>query len=84
MRDTKFFVKKSFNLAADLEKQVETYIRRNPGVSFTLLMNQALKCWLQNPVLDLLGPGPKEFKVEDTNKFMEEHSELMAGHFDAT
>ena len=83
MRDTKDFVKKSFNLATDLEKQVDQYIRRNPGVSFTLLMNQALKCWLQNPVLDLLGPV-KQFKIEDANKFMEEHLELMAGHFDAT
>ena len=77
MRDSKFFVKKSFNLAVDLEGQIDAYVRKNPGVSFTLLMNQALRCWLKNPVLDLLGPV-KEFRSDDkAKKFMEENSELM-------
>ncbi len=48
---------------------------RNPGVSFTLMMNQALKSWLGNPQITLnAADSVGEKEVQD---FMDQNADLM-------
>lgn len=69
-------VKKSFNLDPVLAQQVEGFLEKNVGVSFTLIMNQALKDFLKNGVLRIELVHPK-FTENDVDKFLSDNSELM-------
>jgi hypothetical protein len=68
-------MKKSFNLAGDIAQRVDDFIDKNPGVSFTLLVNQALLQWLKNPQVTL--NTARKMTKEDVKKFMEENKDLM-------
>lgn len=68
-------VKKSFNMPGDLAQMVDDFIRENPGVSFTLLMNQAIAAWLKNPQVALKKPAG--LSDADVDRFMEQNRELM-------
>jgi hypothetical protein len=69
------FVKKSFNTSGDLAQRIDDFIRANPGISFTWLVNQALVNWLQNPQVMLKNPKP--MTADDVNRFMDENKDLM-------
>ena len=64
-------LKKSFNVSPDLAQRMDDFIGANPGVSFTLLVNQALESWLKNPTFNF---KKGEFSPED---FMDENKDLM-------
>ncbi len=67
-------VKKSFNMTGDMAQKIEDFIQRNPGVSFTLMMNQALQKWLERPAIAL---NRTEFSDDDATRFLDENAELM-------
>lgn len=46
-------LKKSLNLPLGLHREVEDFISRNPGITFTLVANQAIKEWLKSPQIKL-------------------------------
>ena len=46
-------LKKSFNMDADLAQRVDDFLQTNPGISFTLLMNQATARWLRDPSIQV-------------------------------
>ena len=46
-------IKKSLDLTGDAAHAIDEYIQNNPGMSFTLIANQALKHWLENKHIDL-------------------------------
>jgi hypothetical protein len=50
-------VKKSFNLSADLARQLDAFVDKNPGLSLTLIMQQALEQWLSSPNLRINVPS---------------------------
>ncbi len=68
-------IKKSFNINGDLAQRIDDFIRENPGVSFTLLVNQALLQWLKNPQIALR--SSKKLSEEDVKKFLQENAALM-------
>lgn len=68
-------IKKSFNISPDLAQPVDDFIRSNPGISFTLIMNQALKTWLADPKITL--KETKSFDSKDLEDFMDENAELL-------
>ncbi len=70
------FVKKSFNCDADLAQMADNFIAKNPGVSLTLILNQALKEFLQNPAPKIELSRPKNIDAE-MDKFIAENSDLM-------
>ena len=39
-------IKKSFDLTGDIAQLIDDYVKQNPGMSFTLIANQALEKWL--------------------------------------
>lgn len=67
-------IKKSFNMDADLAQRVDNFIKQNPGVSATLVFNQAIKLWLKNPAIDLNRTPATE---DDVDKFLQDNSELV-------
>jgi hypothetical protein len=67
-------IKKSFNVDADLAQRVDDLIRENPGASFTLVMNLALRQWLKNPTFQL---NRSKATAKDIEKFLRENTELM-------
>lgn len=67
-------IKKSLNLNPTLASKLADFITKNPGVSFTLIVNQALEKWLENPSIKLTRTP---FTDEEVDKFLEENSELM-------
>ena len=68
-------IKKSFNIPGDLAQRIDDFIRENPGVSFTLLVNHALLQWLQNPQIALR--NSKKLTEDDVKKFMADNAGLM-------
>ena len=68
-------IKKSFNLSSDLAQMVDDFVRENPGISFTLLVNQAIRSWLKNPQLAVKKPAT--MTDDDVNRFMSDHRDLM-------
>lgn len=68
-------IKKSFNMEPDTAQQVDDFINKNPGVSATLIFNQAIKQWLSNPHMKLV---PARATDDDINRFMEENKDLMS------
>lgn len=68
-------VKKSFNVDADLAQQVDDYVRENPGASFTLVMNQALRQWVKSGgKVELQRRAATE---ADVDRFMKDNKDLM-------
>lgn len=67
-------IKKSFNLESDIAQQIDDFVQKNPGVSATLIFNQAIKQWLQNPKLELMRAKATE---DDVNRFLAENRDLM-------
>ena len=64
-------------ISADLDNRINNFIRKNPGVSFTLIASQALNNWLNNSEISAHKP-----KVVDDNELMsmiEDDKELMEG-----
>jgi len=67
-------IKKSFNVDADLAQHIDDIIQQNPGASFTLVMNMALRQWLKKPTFELNRSAATE---EDIQEFLRENSGLM-------
>ncbi|MCB0414346.1 MAG: hypothetical protein KDD50_08440 [Bdellovibrionales bacterium] len=67
-------IKKSANISNDIAQMVDNFIKVNPGVSFTLIVNQALKEWLKNPSVEL---NRTPATNEDVDQFLRDNSELM-------
>lgn len=68
-------VKKSFNINADIAQRIDDFISANPGVSFTLVVNQALMKWLELPQITLNLQKP--MGDDQIDKFMKDNSGLM-------
>jgi hypothetical protein len=69
------FIKKSFNLSADLAQRLDDFVAENPGISLTLVMNQALDAWLKNPSLSI--KLPRSHTTEDIDAIFRDNAELM-------
>lgn len=67
-------IKKSFNISADLSRILDGYIQQNPGISFTLIVNQAITDWLRNPNISLKRSAVTDKQVDE---FMAENSDLL-------
>lgn len=67
-------VKKSFNLESDIAQRIDDFISKNPGVSATLIFNQAIKQWLTNPKVELNRAPATD---DDVDRFLNENRELM-------
>ena len=46
-------VKKSFEITGDTAQLIDDFVDQNPGMSFTLIANQALDAWLKQDNLSL-------------------------------
>jgi hypothetical protein len=46
-------VKKSFEISGDVAQLIDNYVGQHPGMSFTLITNQALNTWLSKHRLHL-------------------------------
>ncbi|MFK7827515.1 MAG: hypothetical protein AB8G05_25445 [Oligoflexales bacterium] len=46
-------VKKSFEVTGDTAQLIDDFVDQNPGMSFTLIANQALDAWLKQDNLSL-------------------------------
>ena len=68
-------LKKSFNMNADLAQRIDDFIAANPGVSFTLVVNQALMKWFEQPQITLNLQKP--MGDDEIDKFMKDNSDLM-------
>jgi hypothetical protein len=68
-------LKKSFNLDADLAQRVDDFLQKNPGISFTLMMNQAAARWLSDPRIDIKRPAP--VSLDTVDYFLRENADLM-------
>lgn len=68
-------VKKSFNLSADLAQRLDDFIAENPGLSLTLIMQQALDSWLRNPQLTVR--LPKTHTNDDVDAVLSDNAALM-------
>jgi hypothetical protein len=68
-------VKKSMNLRADIVQKIEEYVKKNPGMTFTLIVNQALKQWLNNPCLDIATPQLRS--NDDMEQLLKDHQKLI-------
>ena len=69
-------VKKSFNIHPDLAQRVDDFIKDNPGVSFTLVMNQAISKWLEDPRITLTLRKP--MTKDEIDQFMKDNEDLMS------
>ncbi len=67
-------VKKSFNMEADLAQRMDDFVKQNPGVSATFILNQSIKQWLKNPAVKLNHTPATD---ADVDKFLNDNSELM-------
>lgn len=67
-------IKKSFNLEPSVAFALENLLSKNPNISLTLAVNQALKEWLKNPKITV---NTEKFSDEDVDAFMEENKGLM-------
>ena len=68
-------IKKSFNITGDVAQRVDDFIKANPGVSFTLVVNQALMKWLEDPKITLNLRKP--MTDDEIDQFMKDNSDLM-------
>ena len=68
-------LKKSFNMDADLAQRVDDFLQKNPGISFTLLMNQATARWLRDPSIQVRRSAPVHLDAVDG--FLRENADLM-------
>ena len=68
-------VKKSFNLSADLAQRLDDFVAENPGLSLTLIMQQALERWLKDPSLKI--NVPKTHTNDDVDEILRDNAELM-------
>lgn len=66
---TKNVVKKSINLPENLVKEIEKKILNYPGLSFTLVVNQALEQWLRGPQeIKLWREKERDYFIIDNSK----------------
>ncbi len=68
-------LKKSFNINADLAQRIDDFIKKNPGVSFTLVVNQALTQWLEKPQITLNLRKP--MSDDEIDRYMRDNADLM-------
>lgn len=68
-------LKKSFNMDADLAQRIDNFLQKNPGISFTLLMNQAVSQWLRHPHIEIKPLPPVGLDAVDA--FLKENEGLM-------
>lgn len=68
-------IKKSFNVSADLAQRLDEFVAENPGLSLTLIMQQALERWLGDPALKVR--IPKQHTDDDIDAVMQDNAELM-------
>lgn len=68
-------VKKSFNISADLAQRLDDFVSENPGLSLTLIMQQALDMWLTQPTLKV--KLPKQHTDDDVDALIRENADLM-------
>ena len=68
-------VKKSLNLSYELAQRIDEFITKNPGVSFTLIANQAILNWIEKHLITI--HKPKEMTEEDLAELIEKDRGLM-------
>jgi hypothetical protein len=68
-------VKKSFNLSSDVAQRLDDFVTANPGLSFTVIVNQALETWLKNPKLALR--IPTSHTEEDVDAVIAENQDVF-------
>ena len=69
-------IKKSFSVRADLVHRLDEFVAENPGLSLTLIMQQALERWLDEPSLKLR--IPKQHTDDDVDAVMRENADLIS------
>jgi hypothetical protein len=68
-------IKKSFNVSADLAQRLDDFVAENPGLSLTLIMQQALDRWLGDPQLKVR--IPRQHTDEDVDEVLRDNAALM-------
>ena len=62
-------IKKSINISEELVKRIDKAINSYPGLTFTLVVNQALEQWLRGPqTFDLTSFKEREYFIKDNSK----------------
>ena len=70
-------VKKSFNVSADLAQRIDEFMALNPQISFTLMMQEAIKFWMaKGGEIKLRRPTRDECDAH-MQTFIKENSDLM-------
>lgn len=62
-------IKKSINISEALVKRIEKSIQNNPGLDFTLVVNQALEQWLSGPQRVELVKEREYFIFDNSERF---------------
>ena len=72
-------IKKSFNINPEVMALVDAFIQDNPGVSFTSLVNKALKMYVLYPPQQPISVGASTVtKTEfDADAFLNDNTDLM-------
>jgi len=68
-------IKKSFNVSSDLAQRLDAFVAENPGLSLTLIMQQALERWLSEPALKVR--IPKQHTDDDVDAVLRDNAALM-------
>lgn len=68
-------IKKSFNISGDLAQRLDEFVSENPGLSLTLIMQQALERWLNEPALKVR--IPKQHSDDDIDAVLRDNADLM-------
>lgn len=70
-------IKKSLNINTDLAQRIDDFIQNNPGVSFTLIANQALANWLDGEKQVLKLNRPANITKEDIDELFSKRKNVM-------
>ncbi len=68
-------IKKSINIDETIAKDIDQIIKDNPEMTFTTITIQALKNWIENPVIKIA--RPRQVTDSDLKNMIEEDKELL-------
>lgn len=70
-------VKKSFDITPDLAQQLDDFLQKNPGLTFSLIANQALTQWLRSPRINFSLNQKAFVSDQEIEKMIEKDTALM-------
>lgn len=70
-------VKKSLDISGDLAQQIDSFLKRTPGLTFSLIVNQAVSQWLKSPKMDFSLKQQDVVSDQEIEKLIEKDGLLM-------